>query len=363
MNQTKVKPAVQAKPVEKPQVKKVEVPLTGIARFRIPDNRISDDQKRAELVFTDSDDHLILPSRAGGGKTTMLKHLASYRKNRQSMMYLAFNSKNAKEGRKKLPQEVPSMTTHAFCGQMLRNNDIKMAKEPTNNKNWQVMEDVFPAMSNPERKRIRKACFKLIGLVKNFGIRPTDTFGIRSVLEQYTFTLETEREVSETIEIVNDVLSMSLPGQKFGGMYTFDDMIWWPIVLGLKPTFKDVVLLDEVQDFNGCQIELVSRMLANGSRVVIVGDPFQSVYRFRGADSDAFDKMSALLRSDTKRGCQEVLLPTNYRSGRKIIEWTVENTVVKDIVAAPNAIEGEVIEDLGYEDILDLLVADFGQVA
>lgn len=327
--------------------------------FRIPANQISNHQKQAEDAFAKTDKHLILPSRAGGGKTTMLKHLASFRKEGDRMAYLAFNRKNANEGKKKLPPEVSAMTTHSFCGRLLRDSHIKMSEKADSGKNWQIMEEVYPAMSNKDRKRIRKACFKLIGLSKNFAIRPSDKDGIRSVYDQYAFDLMNEQEINAVIDIVDEVLSLSVPGSRFGSIYDFDDMIWWPIVLDIKPTFYNVVLLDEVQDFNACQIELVKRMVENGARVVAVGDPYQAVYRFRGADCDAFDKLSAVL-SESKDGCESVLLPTNFRCGKAILEWVRNNTVVKDIEAAYNAVEGEVREEFTYDQIIDTLTEEFG---
>lgn len=365
MGMTKNDPQRQSvevpKPVEKPAPKPVD-PQNPMAKYRIPEHKISKHQKQAELAFVETDLHVLLPSRAGGGKTTMLKHLASFRKSGERMVYLAFNSKNAREGVKKLPREVPSRTTHSFCASMLRDHGIKLAKDVSKDKNWQVMQDVYPAMNNDDRKRIRKACFKLIGLAKNFALRPDDKDGIRNLCLEYELVLMNDREVNEAVDIVSEVLALSLPGQKFGSIHDFDDMIWWPIVLGHKPKFYHVVLLDEVQDFNACQLELVQRLLDQGTRVVAVGDPYQAVYRFRGADSDAFDKMDALLNGD-KRGCRTVLLPTNYRSGRKIIEWVRENTIVKDIEAAPDAIEGEVEMDMGYTDLLDMLTEEFAQAA
>jgi ssDNA-binding Zn-finger/Zn-ribbon topoisomerase 1 len=348
-----LKPVVEAKPPVKPVVH------CGASGFRISEEQISNHQKQAEDVFVNTDKHLILPSRAGGGKTTMLKHLASFRKEGHRMAYLAFNRKNANEGKKKLPPEVSAMTTHSFCGRLLRDNQIKMPEKADSGKNWQIMEQVYPAMGNKDRKRLRKAAFKLIGLSKNFAIRPGDKEGIRSVHDQYTFELENEQEINAVVEIVDEVLGMSVPGSRFGSIYDFDDMIWWPIVLNLKLTFYDVVLLDEVQDFNACQIELVSRMIESGTRVVAVGDPYQAVYRFRGADCDAFDKLAAVL-NNSKLGCDSVLLPTNFRCGKAILEWVRNNTVVKDIEAAYNAVEGEVREDLTYDQIIEILTEEFG---
>lgn len=330
--------------------------------FRIPANQISDAQRRVEDCFRRMLKNIVMESRAGGGKTTMLKHLASYRPSGHRMVYLAFNRRNASEGKKKLPREVPSMTTHAFCGRMLRDNGLKLPEKADNGKNFIVMEDVYPGVNNKDRRRIRKAAFKLIGLSKNFAIRPGDVEGIKAVMNQYSFNLEEEDEYDQIVEITNEVLKLSVPTAKFGSLYDYDDMLWWPVVLDFKPTFYHEALLDEVQDFNACQIELVARMVVQGTRCIAVGDPYQAVYRFRGADSDAFFKVSAALATG-KEGCETILLPTNYRCGSVILDYVRATTVVKDIEAAPGAPLGEVRVDLSYDKIIDLLVEEYRAVA
>lgn len=328
-------------------------------RFRIPDHQISSHQRAVETYYLNESGNIIMGARAGSGKTTMLKHLASFRKTGKSMVYLAFGKKNAAEGRKKLPREVVCCTTHSFCGRWLR-QEYKLPEKSDQGKNWRLMEDIYPGMSNKGRRRIRKAAFRLIGLGKNFGLNPSDMDGLRNVMDQYSFELENEVEATTALEVACEVLGKSLPDN--GLIYDYDDMLWWPKVLEMEPPKFDEVLADECQDFNACQIDLLRKMEARGSRIIGVGDPFQAVFRFRGADCDAYDKLKAML-SATTRGCNELILPTNYRCGKAIIDYVRENTVVKDIEAAPNAIEGRVIEDMSYLDILNMLVAEHGKAA
>jgi hypothetical protein len=55
-----------------------------------------------------------------------------------------------------------------------------------------------------------------------------------------------------------------------------------------------------------------------GGRAIVVGDPHQSLYRFRGADAQAFPRISAMLER-SKRGLVVLDLPINYRCDEKII--------------------------------------------
>lgn len=327
-------------------------------RYRIPADQISTHQLAVEEYFNCESGNIIMGARAGSGKTTMLKHLASFRKPGRRMVYLAFGKKNAAEGQKKLPREVNCCTTHSFCGRWLRDN-MKLPEKSDQKKNFRIMEDIYPSMNNKDRRRIRKAAFRLIGLGKNFAVKPGDVdgpAGLRTVMSQYSFELENEREADTVLEITAEAMVKSMP-EPSGLIYDYDDMLWWPVVLGLEPPKFDDVLADECQDFNACQIELLRRMESRGSRIIAVGDPYQAVFRFRGADCDAYDKLKAMLELTT-RGCKELILPTNYRCGKAIIDYVRDRTIVKDIEASVDAIEGEVIEDMGYTDIIDMIVQE-----
>jgi hypothetical protein len=332
---------------------------SNVESFRIPSNLISPMQKRCETVFNTTAKAILIVSRAGGGKTALLKHLASFRAEGRKMVYTAFNRKNAKEGKKKLPREVTSTTTHSFMNKIMRDN-LTVDQDSNEQKNFYIMEGIYPALNNKDRRRIRKATFKLIGLAKAFACKPGDLDAIKAVQQQYTFELLDEKEYQLVVELTSEALQVSLPQGEFKTMYCFDDMLWWPIVMDLPMPKIDDLLCDEVQDFNMCQLLFCERMQATGSRLIAVGDPYQAVYRFRGADSRAFDKLRGIMQNCV-HGFEEVLLPTNYRCGKEVIDFVREATVVHDIEAAPTACHAVVRDDMTYDQILDMLVQEFGQ--
>ena len=75
------------------------------------------------------------------------------------------------------------------------------------------------------------------------------------------------------------------------------------------------ILIDEFQDINKVQYEIVRMLAGKGDHLFIVGDDDQSIYRFRGSKPEimlGFEKDYP----DAKR----ILLDTNYRCGRYIVE-------------------------------------------
>jgi len=120
------------------------------------------------------------------------------------------------------------------------------------------------------------------------------------------------------------------------------------------------LLVDEFQDTNRAQWELVSHLCSgwspeDGRTVFIVGDPKQSIYSFRNAEVSLF--MEAKAGIPTPGGgtipLDTHLLTTNFRSGRKLIEWInglFGEVVMKDPDTAADEVPFSPSETYGGKD-------------
>jgi DNA helicase II / ATP-dependent DNA helicase PcrA len=79
------------------------------------------------------------------------------------------------------------------------------------------------------------------------------------------------------------------------------------------------VLIDEYQDTNGIQYELMRLFAQEKRRVTIVGDPDQSIYGWRSAETRNLYRM---LRDYP--GTEEVSLEENYRSSQSILNLSLQ---------------------------------------
>ena len=103
----------------------------------------------------------------------------------------------------------------------------------------------------------------------------------------------------------------------------FDDLLL--MTTNLLADFPDVrekyaqrfrhVLVDEFQDTNIAQYNLIKYLSSAHHNVFCVGDPDQSVYRWRGADY-----RNVLRFEEDHPGCQTILLEQNYRSRQTILD-------------------------------------------
>ena len=86
------------------------------------------------------------------------------------------------------------------------------------------------------------------------------------------------------------------------------------------PQKYKVVMVDEFQDSDNIQIEFVAKFCnSTGANLLVVGDEKQSIYRFRGAQHTAFNKLKELLKNSSKN-LKEFTMIRNYRTSSIIIE-------------------------------------------
>lgn len=107
------------------------------------------------------------------------------------------------------------------------------------------------------------------------------------------------------------------------GALDFDDLMVLPLhILATNKVIRerersglDWILVDEYQDVNRPQYLLLRCLVDSGRKIMVVGDPDQSIYGWRGAD------MSMIMNfSNDFKGAKIVVLNQNYRSTGKILE-------------------------------------------
>lgn len=128
----------------------------------------------------------------------------------------------------------------------------------------------------------------------------------------------------------------------------FDDQIYRCVSEDLITPFYDRIFVDEVQDLNEIQQIFLQKLLKPSGRLVSVGDRYQSIYGFRGADTFAVDNV-------IKRfGSTCLPLSICYRCGTDIV------AEAKKVVPSIEPFEGNekgVVDSIGTK-AFDTLVRD-----
>jgi superfamily I DNA/RNA helicase len=186
---------------------------------------------------------------------------------------------------------------------------------------------------------------KLIDLTRNTLKEPTEE-NLREIADHYGLPVEPHQWT-----LVRDLVSASLEHGVMDAPRTIDytDMVWLPSALDLPVDQYDWVLVDECQDLNAAQLALALKLCKAGGRMLFVGDPYQAIYGFAGADCDSFWNIQK------KTSATVLPLSICYRCPSEHV-WLAQE-IVPSIEAAPGAIEGGV-HDLDFACMIEMLEKD-----
>lgn len=274
---------------------------------------------------------LLVSARAGTGKTSTIVEALHHAPEARggSVLLCAFNKRIQEELQARAPRGVEVKTLHSLGFTAVRNN-------------W--------GRCRPDEKRGRAIAQELCG-------RFAPSAVINSVAKLASLgklTLTTDQEGMERLADAFDqgptesleedgwtirryaalALAAMDAAARQSDVIDFDDMLWVPAKRSLRPPQFDLVVVDEAQDLGAAQLALARSALRPGGRIVVVGDPFQAIYSFMGADSRAMGRMRDELAA------VELPLTVTFRCPREVVR--VAQHFVPDYEAAASAPVGEV---------------------
>jgi superfamily I DNA/RNA helicase len=166
------------------------------------------------------------------------------------------------------------------------------------------------------------------------------TFGLDENLPE---RFDDRSEMNYLIKFCQEVLNYDFNNSE---NIDFDDMIYLPLKMNLEMPQYDWVMIDEAQDTNPSRRELAKRMLKPTGRMLAVGDPYQAIYGFTGADNDALDQIRDDFNAIT------LPLSVTYRCPKKVVE--LAQTYVTGIEAHESTAEGE-LDSILYYNLPDMV--------
>lgn len=110
------------------------------------------------------------------------------------------------------------------------------------------------------------------------------------------------------------------------------------------PGMPSVIMVDEAQDNDRAELRLIRKWARNAEKVVIVGDPDQNLYQWRGSDPEAFDDPDLPIPPEN-----HMVLQQSYRVPREV-HAEAQRMIRrirhrKDVVYFPRNADGAVIRD------------------
>ena len=331
---------------------------------------LNPEQQRAVIT---TEGPLLIQAGAGSGKTKTLTHriahiIAEHKASAYNILAVTFTNKAAKEMRGRVWQlmegtgdEVPRNympymgTFHGICVRLLRQDGEaigiprsfvifdeadRQSAIKTISKRLHIDEKTFPA----------RLLSGLISSAKNDLIGPAEYAGAASGPAQ--------RAAAEVYPLYQQAL-------KDAGALDFDDLIGRTVsMLENQPQVRAkwqqqfrYIMIDEYQDTNAAQYKLIKLLTNSDNNIAVVGDDWQSIYSWRGADfrnilnferdypSAAVIKLEQNYRS-TKHildAAHAIITKNSQRSDKEL--WTAAGAglPVQIIAASTERAEGETI--------------------
>ena len=287
---------------------------------------------------------LLVLAGAGSGKTRVLTarvcHLIQeFGISPKKILTVTFTNKAAGEMRERITKLLGSEpigmwmgTFHAMGARLLRRHADRLG--------WDRSFSIF---DSDQSLRLIKSVQEELGLdLKRWNpkaIRAEISNSKNRLEDDKTFQLETQSGSELFIRTVGQVFSAYQEALQAQDAFDFDDLLMKPVELleGHRDLLEhyrgrfSFILVDEYQDTNRAQFRFVELLARAHGNLMVVGDPDQSIYAWRGAD------VRNILDFETAFPSTRVVpLEINYRSKESIL--SAANAVTGENVNRPKKI-------------------------
>ena len=334
-------------------------PLTKQPRFTPPGGWNKEFSKVFNFVENETGNGAI-EAVAGGGKTTALvEAVIRYCEKNPShrVVFVAFNKSIKEEGQRRLAgYPVDVMTVHGLGYRSVMKgpwNTGKLQFDVQDSKGLYMRTLVENKLGYEKDKHSeRESLLDLISKAKT--CLGSDIEGLIDLMNR--FDIKTTYKESEFAQYALDVMEetrkapykVQVKGR--GGRLqskialTYDDQCWLPVVNGWAIEQYNAVFVDEAQDLSPVRRELIKRALKQNGRMFVVGDRFQSIYSFAGADIESLPMLIE------EFDCKSLPLSCSWRCAKSIVMEAQQFN--PDITWAPNAKDG-IVDEIKGEKMLE----------
>lgn len=251
-------------------------------------NKPTEQQEAILTEVKETSENIMIRARAGTGKTTMLEMIDAAQKATPTLL-ICFNKSIAIEAERRMRA---TTTVRTFNGLGHRIWSDYCSRRLTLNKN--KIRDIFKAIVDDAPKSERKEMWSLydqvtvaVNMARSVGYIPSSHAKAAKSLCNFA---DVERRLDETLlpgaqVLTDDILTESIR-QAYEGSIDFTDQAYMPALFGGNYPSFPLVMIDEYQDLSPVNRAMVAK-LCRHSRQIGVGDEAQSIYEFRGADTNA----------------------------------------------------------------------------
>ena len=280
-----------------------------------------------QLEAVKSLENTLVVAGAGSGKTftivNKIKYLLDnniYKEN--ELLVISFTNESVNDLKRKIDYNLDIMTFHKLAITLINNPDMKISNEyylkyiineyfnsygKYNKKQNKLIKRILQEM---DIDNLKKLIFTFINLYKS---NYNDINYLLNLYQKSHFINKIYfKIILEIYHIYNQEIESS-------NLYDFNDMI--KIATNninnniIKTNYK-YIIIDEFQDTSLNRFKLIDAIMKqNNAKIFVVGDDYQSIYRFSGCNLDIFLNFNKLVNN-----LNIINLDYNYRNRKEIID-------------------------------------------
>jgi DNA helicase-2/ATP-dependent DNA helicase PcrA len=272
---------------------------------------------------------LLIQAGAGSGKTKTLTHRIAYlistnKSTPFNILAVTFTNKAAREMRERIAQLLQDQaerrgfmpyigTFHSICVRILRQDGESVGI----GRNFVIYDesDKVSAVRQAAKKLVvdeksfpPTLIANLIGSAKNEMVGPSE-YSVHAISPA-------QRVAAQIYPLYESIL-------KDNRALDFDDLINRTVAMfasqkEIRKKWQDqfkYIMIDEYQDTNSAQYKLIKLLTSSNNNIAVVGDDWQSIYSWRGADF-----RNILNFEKDYPNCTVIKLEQNYRSTKSILD-------------------------------------------
>lgn len=270
---------------------------------------------------------MVIEALAGTGKSTTLAELCKLLPREKDIVLVAFNVQAKDDLKKKVPSWV-KVCTYNSLGNSACMDGIGRNKTNVDDEGVKMRAILESTLSKQVYGHLYSTVRELVDLVKCNLLEGTDDELDEMVLYHGLDLLSSRDVIYKAVRVIIQRC------REMTDLVDFGDQCWLPIVLNLPCHKYDIVMIDEAQDTNRAQIALVLKSIKPDGIIIAVGDRYQSIYGFRGADAEAIPNLIDSLKAET------LPLSQTFRNPKLVVDLVRQKFPYIPLEAKPDAEDG-----------------------
>jgi len=349
---------------------------------KVTGTNFTNEQKDIFEFIRNGTEHGIIDAVAGAGKTTTIMECTKYAEDKTSVLFCAFNKSIQSEIANKFNRQglnyITVKTIHSLGFQLLKDNNNTGKKFIPNEYKYKTILNDDPNIYTQIQayidellylnsyKRNEHESYKQFA-VKNIiykfkerlldinqkiraTLTPDNLERFMSLIEHFGFFTEQEtrsKDFSKEIEIYYKCSKFLLDAgnalAKEASIIDYTDMLYLPFIWDLRASMTySFLFVDECQDLSKSQLAVVLKYGRKDGRILAVGDPYQSIYGFAGADIESFERIKKTIKA------KQLPLTTCFRCPAGVIKLAA--SIRSDITA--NKETHGIVEEIAFKQVV-----------